>query len=65
MKKLISTLFALSFIGAAGVALADVTANTPGAFLAAVTSIDLIFACACGERSTTPWANPGNLMSSV
>lgn len=31
MKKLISTLFALSFIGAAGLALADVTANTPGA----------------------------------
>jgi len=31
MKKLISTLFAISFIGAASIALADVTANTPGA----------------------------------
>ncbi len=41
------------------------TASTPGIALAAVVSMPVIRAAACGLRSTTPIAVPGGEMSSV
>jgi hypothetical protein len=41
-----------------------ITASTPGAASAADVSMPRISACACGERSTTPWAWPGTSTSS-
>ena len=39
--------------------------STPGADRALATSMDLIRACACGERTTKPWASPAGAKSSV
>jgi hypothetical protein len=41
------------------------TATTPSRSLAAEVSMDVIAACASGERTTTEWSIPGRLMSSV
>ena len=41
------------------------TPRTPGAPCAALSSIDRITACACGERTMTAYAWPGWLMSST
>jgi len=41
------------------------TATTPSRSFAADVSIDVIAACASGERTTTACSMPGRLMSSV
>ena len=41
------------------------TASTPGIPVAACVSIDLIFACACGERSTCSHSAPSSGLSSM
>jgi hypothetical protein len=41
------------------------TASTPGAALAAEVSIDLMAACACGERRTWPCARLAGMMSAT
>ena len=40
-----------------------IAAFTPGAFCAAVRSIDTTRACGCGERRMRPCSRPGRLMS--
>jgi hypothetical protein len=41
------------------------TATTPSRSRAADVSMEVIAACASGERTTTAWSAPGRLMSSV
>ena len=41
-----------------------ITAATPGSASAADVSIELIFACANGERRIAMWTMPGRRMSS-
>ena len=40
-----------------------IAAFTPGAFCAALRSIDTTRACGCGERRMRPYSRPGRLMS--
>ena len=41
------------------------TATTPSRAVAAEVSMEVMSACASGERTTTAWSVPGRLMSSV
>ena len=49
--------------GICGKSLEVTTARTPGSFSALLVSIETIFACACGERSTLPHSMPAIFMS--
>ncbi len=54
-----------AFFFRCGMSLAVSTARTPGRAFAALTSIEMILACACGLRSSLAWSRPLGWMSAT